>query len=114
LEVLQRTAAHLAGRGVPRARLQAEWLLAHALGLRRMQLYLQFERPLLEPELERRLDQLAHQLGKSRSSCIREAISQYLLRHGDDEEARRQSQRLAELEAPNWSEQVPDWSDWTA
>ena len=37
----------------------------------------------MEPELERRLDQLAHQLGKSRSACIREAISQYLLRHGD-------------------------------
>jgi predicted transcriptional regulator len=68
----------------------------------------------MEPELERRLDLLAHQLGKSRSACIREAISQYLLRHGDDEEARRQSQLLAELEAPNWSERVPDWSDWTA
>jgi predicted transcriptional regulator len=68
----------------------------------------------MEPELERRLDQLAQQLGKSRSACIREAISQYVLRHGDDEEARRQSQLLAELEAPNWSEQVPDWNDWTA
>ena len=68
----------------------------------------------MEPELERRLDLLAHQLGKSRSACIREAISQYLLRHGDDGEARRQSQLLAELEAPNWSEQVPGWSDWTA
>jgi len=68
----------------------------------------------MEPELERRLDQLAHQLGKSRSACIREAISQYLLHHGDDGEARRQSQLLAELEPPNWSEQVPDWSDWTA
>ena len=68
----------------------------------------------MEPELERRLDLLAHQLGKSRSACIREAISQYLLRYGDDGEARRQSQLLAELEPPNWSEQVPDWSDWTA
>jgi predicted transcriptional regulator len=63
---------------------------------------------------QRRLDLLAHQLGKSRSACIREAISQYLLRYGDDGEARRQSQLLAELEAPNWSEQLPDWSDWTA
>ena len=68
----------------------------------------------MEPELERRLNLLAHQLGKSRSACIREAISQYLLRHGDDEEARRQLQLLAELEAPNWSEQLPAWSDWTA
>jgi len=68
----------------------------------------------VEPELERQLDQLARQLGKSRSACIREAISQYLIRHGDGEEARRQSERLAQLEQPNWSEQVPDWSDWTA
>ena len=36
----------------------------------------------VEPELERQLDQLAQQLGKSRSACIREAISQYLIRHG--------------------------------
>jgi len=68
----------------------------------------------VEPELERQLDQLALQLGKSRSACIREAISQYLIRHGDGEEARRQSQHLAQLEQPHWSEQVPDWSDWTA
>jgi predicted transcriptional regulator len=68
----------------------------------------------MEPEQERQLDQLARQQGKSRSACVREAISQYLLRHGDGEEARRQSLRLAERESPNWSEQVPDWSDWTA
>ncbi len=69
----------------------------------------------VEPELERRLDQLARQLGKSRSACVRDAITQYLLRHGDGEEARRQSQRLAEREPQlHWSEQLPDWSDWTA
>ena len=68
----------------------------------------------VEPELERRLDQLAQQLGKTRSACIREAISQYLIRHGDAAEARRQSEHLAQLEQPHWSEQLPDWSDWTA
>jgi metal-responsive CopG/Arc/MetJ family transcriptional regulator len=50
----------------------------------------------------------------TRSACIREAIRQYLLRHGDSDEARRQSEHLALLEPPNWSEQLPDWSDWTA
>jgi hypothetical protein len=29
-------------------------------------------------------------------------------------EERRQSEHLARLEPPNWSEQLPDWSDWTA
>jgi predicted transcriptional regulator len=69
---------------------------------------------LVDPEVEQRLDQLARQLGKSRSACIREAISHYLLRHGDGEEARRQSQLLARQEPPHWSEQVPEWTDWTA
>jgi len=68
----------------------------------------------VEPGLERRLDLLARQLGKTRSACIREAITQYLSRHGDAAEARRQSEHLAELEPPHWSELVPDWSDWTA
>lgn len=65
----------------------------------------------MEAELERQLDRLGQMQGKTRSACIREAIHQYLLRHGDSEEARRQSEHL---EQPNWSEQVPDWSDWTA
>ena len=68
----------------------------------------------MEPELERQLDRLAQQQGKTRSACIRDAIHQYLLRHGAGEEARRQSEQLSQLEQPNWSEQVPNWSDWTA
>jgi predicted transcriptional regulator len=68
----------------------------------------------VEPELERQLDQLALQLGKTRSACIREAISLYLSRHGDAAESCRQSQHLAQVEPTHWSEQLPDWSDWTA
>jgi predicted transcriptional regulator len=69
----------------------------------------------VDPAVEHQLDRLARQLGKTRSACIREAIDQYLLRHGDAEEARRQSQLLAALEpGRHWSEQLPDWSDWTA
>lgn len=68
----------------------------------------------VDSAVEQRLDALAQRLGKSRSGCIREAIDQFLLRHGDGEEARRQSERLAQLEQPHWSEQVPHWSDWTA
>lgn len=51
LEVLKRATGYLEQHGSSSPRLDAELLLAHALGLRRLDLYLQFERPLAEPEL---------------------------------------------------------------
>lgn len=69
----------------------------------------------VEPELEQRLDRLARSMGKSRSACVREAIAQDVQRFGDDDEARHQSALIAETcNAANWSEQVPDWEDWTS
>ena len=51
LEIIRRTTEFLASRGVDSPRLSAEHLVGHALGLNRMRLYLEFERPLTEPEL---------------------------------------------------------------
>jgi release factor glutamine methyltransferase len=52
LETIQRSADYLARKGVDSPRLQVELLLAHVLGLPRLQLYLNFERLLTAPELE--------------------------------------------------------------
>lgn len=52
LEIIKMSADFLGGKGVENPRLNAELMVGHALGLKRMQLYLQFERPLEETELE--------------------------------------------------------------
>jgi release factor glutamine methyltransferase len=51
LGVLQSTTAYFKKRGIENPRLNAEHLLAHALGPTRMELYLEFERTLGELEL---------------------------------------------------------------
>jgi len=52
LSVLEATTGHFTKHGVPSPRLQAELLLAHALSLPRLGLYLQFERDLNSTELD--------------------------------------------------------------
>lgn len=80
LEIIQRTTEFFAKRGVESPRLNAELLIGHALGLKRMQLYLQFERPLAEAELaklrplvKRRGDRepLQHILGETEFAGLR-------------------------------------------
>jgi release factor glutamine methyltransferase len=51
VDILGRTTEFLQSRGVGTPRLDAELLLGHVLGLERMQLYLQFDRPVIEAEL---------------------------------------------------------------
>jgi len=52
LELIRKTTSFFEKAGVPDPRLDVELLLAHALGLKRMDLYLQFERALSESELD--------------------------------------------------------------
>jgi len=51
LEVLQSTTGYFQKRNIDSPRLNAEHLLAHVLGRQRIDLYLEFERPLPESEL---------------------------------------------------------------
>jgi release factor glutamine methyltransferase len=51
IEVLKAASGHLQKHGSDSARLDAEVLLAQALGMRRLDLYLQFDRPLSDEEL---------------------------------------------------------------
>ncbi len=52
-QVLTLSADYLAQRGVPSPRIEAELLLGHAIGLERLQVYLQHDRPLTEAEVTR-------------------------------------------------------------
>ncbi len=52
-EVLRRSTAYLREKGSASPRLDADLLLAHALGVERLQLYTDSERPLTPPELAR-------------------------------------------------------------
>lgn len=59
LEILKKSTAFLERKGLETPRLDAEVLIAHGLGLRRLDLYLQHDRPLSEAELARLRDLLA-------------------------------------------------------
>ena len=51
LEVLQKSTSFLNERGLVDAKRSSEWIMAQSLGLKRLDLYLQFERPMTEEEL---------------------------------------------------------------
>ena len=63
----------------------------------------------LEPDLERRLDWLAHATGRAKSDLAREAIRSYL--NSNVEEAKRQSVLASETGVDDLT---PDDSGWTA
>ena len=56
LETIQRGAQFLQNKGIQSPRLHSELLVAHALGMPRLRLYLDFERPLTQEQLARTRD----------------------------------------------------------
>jgi release factor glutamine methyltransferase len=63
LKVLQWTQQRFGERGVPSARLDAEVLLAHVLGVDRVRLYTHFDQPLAQPELAAYRELIKRRLG---------------------------------------------------
>jgi release factor glutamine methyltransferase len=62
-ELLGPARDYLDGKGVPSARLDAEYLIAHVLGIERLELYLDHDRP-LEPAEVARLRELVRRRGR--------------------------------------------------
>ncbi len=57
-EMVRRAREFLERKGIETARLEAELLVAHALGLDRLKLFLQLDRPLAGAEVDRARDLL--------------------------------------------------------
>lgn len=53
LEILKLSADYLSKKGISQPRLQAEELISQSLGIKRMDLYIQFDRPLNNEEVEK-------------------------------------------------------------
>jgi len=88
LSLLEWSSGYLARRGFDEARLHVELLLAHVLGLRRLDLYLQFDRPLTPEErkgfralFERRLkhEPLQYILGGTEFMGLPLALNRFVL-----------------------------------
>lgn len=71
LEVLRWTTGYLQEKGCPTPRLDAEVLLAHALGIDRVRLYVEYERPLSEAELARFRELVRRRAAREPVACIR-------------------------------------------
>lgn len=51
-EIKQKTEAFFEQKGVPNPKLDTDLLIAHALGIQRLQIYLDLDRPLTDPQLD--------------------------------------------------------------
>ena len=51
-EIKQRTETFFESKGVPNARLDTDTLIAHSLGIKRLELYLDLDRPLTDAQLD--------------------------------------------------------------
>lgn len=98
LEVLNKTEGYFAQKGLEQPRLNAQLLLAGTLKMKRLELYLKFERPMTEPELAVLRDRV-------RRRGAREPL-QYVLGETDFRELTLKCDRRALIPRPETEELV--------
>jgi len=88
IDLVQRSAQWLGGRGLPNARREAEWIFAETLGLSRLELYTRFDMPLSSDEVDRlralvarrgRREPLAYVLGSQEFCGLRLGVGPAVL-----------------------------------
>lgn len=104
LRMIRWSGEYLEGKGVERGRLDGEHLLAHVLGLSRLQLYLQYERPLGADELAAYKPLLLRR-------AAREPL-QYILGRASFRELELRSDRRALVPRPETERLVQEVLDW--
>ena len=115
LEVIKKTSEFFAGKQVESPRLNAELIVGHALGLPRMKLYIEFERPVSDSELAaiRELVRL-----RGRRTPLQHVLGFtdfYGLRLKTDRRAlipRPETERLVEIIAEHWPQPPRASSTW--
>jgi release factor glutamine methyltransferase len=106
LDLIRYTTDYLGGKGIQESRLNAELLLADTLGLKRLDLYLQFDRP-MKPE----------ELADFRSRLLRRARReplQYIAGHTDFRELRLKVDRRVLIPRPETELLVGEVLAWAA
>lgn len=77
LDIINLSAEYLQTRGIEQPKRQAEEVIADTLGLKRMQLYLEYDRPLIEQELDLCRKNLARRGGGEPAAYIRGFVEFY-------------------------------------
>lgn len=106
LELIRYTADYLGGKGIREPRLNAELLLADTLGLKRLDLYLQFDRPVRPEELA---EFKARLLRRARHEPL-----QYIAGHTDFRELRLSVDRRVLIPRPETELLVGEVLAWCA
>lgn len=77
LDIVKLSAGYLASKGIQEPRREAEWVIADALGIPRIQLYLDFDRPLNDEEILKLRHRIKRRGEKEPSAYIKGEVEFY-------------------------------------